>query len=140
MAVKNSDNWFEVHQSEALSEKIKARRKSFNWSQEELGFRAGIARQTVSRIERNIFKPSFDTLMELERVLMMPSGYLCGLTKSEVTKNDNRISRQEDFINAIRELLPSLSDEQFDDFIEDELDLLKKKVARNKSRHINVKA
>ena len=105
-----------------------------------MGFRAGIARKTVSRIERNIFKPSFDTLMELERVLIMPSGYLCGSTKSEVTKNDNRISRQEDFINAIRELLPSLSDEQFDDFIEDELDLLKKKVARNKSRHINVNA
>ncbi|MBR1485940.1 MAG: helix-turn-helix transcriptional regulator [Synergistaceae bacterium] len=144
MTVKTSDNWLEVHQSKELSEKIRIRRKSFNWSQEELGFRASISRQTISRIERNIFKPSFDTLIDLERVLMMPSGYLCGSTQFEASKNNGRISnnsrlsRQESFIDALRELLPSLSDDQFEDFIEDEFDLLKKKVARNKSRNINV--
>ena len=92
MTVKTSDNWLEVHQSKELSEKIRIRRKSFNWSQEELGFRASISRQTISRIERNIFKPSFDTLIDLERVLMMPSGYLCGSTQFEASKNNGRIS------------------------------------------------
>jgi transcriptional regulator with XRE-family HTH domain len=53
----------------ALGEVLRARRKSRNESQEEVGFRAGLTGGTVSRIERGGARTEWETVRAIARAL-----------------------------------------------------------------------
>ena len=48
------------------------RRKELDWTQDDLEWSSGVSRTQISRIERNIVKPSFDTIGKLEEALQFP--------------------------------------------------------------------
>ena len=53
----------------ALKNHLKALRTSSGFTQEELGNRVGVSRQTIISIERYRYKPSLELAMKLSREL-----------------------------------------------------------------------
>lgn len=53
-------------------EMVRMRRKELDWTQDDLEWSSGVSRTQISRIERNIAKPSFDTIGKLEEALQFP--------------------------------------------------------------------
>ena len=53
----------------ALKNHLKALRTSSGYTQEELGNRVGVSRQTIISIERYRYKPSLELAMKLSREL-----------------------------------------------------------------------
>lgn len=63
--------------STALAKILKKERKNKNISQEELAFRAGLDRTYISLLERELRKPTLDTIFKICKVLdIMPSTFL----------------------------------------------------------------
>lgn len=58
--------------NETLGRYIQECRQRNGWTQEELGWRTGITREHIGRIERDKCIPSIATLSELERALHLP--------------------------------------------------------------------
>lgn len=58
--------------NETLGQYIQECRQRNGWTQEELGWRTGITREHIGRIERDKCVPSVATLNELERALHLP--------------------------------------------------------------------
>ena len=57
---------------QALSDNIKALRKTRNLAQERLALDAGVDRTVVSKIERRVSNPSLEILVKLAVVLDVP--------------------------------------------------------------------
>ena len=55
----------------ALKNHLKALRTTSGYTQEELGNRVGVSRQTIISIERYRYKPSLELAMKLSRELDM---------------------------------------------------------------------
>ena len=64
--------------NETLGNFIQKCRQQYGWTQEELGWRTGITREHVGRIERGKCVPSVQTLYDLEKALNLPE---CSLVK-----------------------------------------------------------
>lgn len=66
-----------------LGEQIQARRKDAGFSQEELGERLGVARQSVSKWESGSTVPELDKLIAMSKLFGVSVGSLLGLEESE---------------------------------------------------------
>lgn len=60
---------------ETLGEKIYNLRKKYGFSQEELGFRVNVTRQTISQWEANTLQPKPDKLVKLCKIFEVSSDY-----------------------------------------------------------------
>ena len=76
----NSDEKLVVRtkKDDTLGNFIQECRQRYGWTQEELGWRTGITREHVGRIERGKCIPSVQTLYDLEKALNLPE---CSLVK-----------------------------------------------------------
>lgn len=63
-----------------IGHRIKQRRQSLKWTQDELADRAGIAQKNVSRYERNQAEPGAYSIIKLAEALEVSADYLLGLT------------------------------------------------------------
>lgn len=61
----------QTRKNETLGQYIQECRQRNGWTQEELGWRTGITREHIGRIERDKCVPSVATLNELERALYL---------------------------------------------------------------------
>lgn len=68
----------QIEKNETLGDFIQKCRQQYGWTQEELGWRTGITREHVGRIERGKCVPSVQTLYDLEKDLNLPE---CSLVK-----------------------------------------------------------
>lgn len=68
----------QIEKNETLGDFIQKCRQQYGWTQEELGWRTGITREHVGRIERGKCIPSVQTLYDLEKALNLPE---CSLVK-----------------------------------------------------------
>ena len=68
----------QIEKNETLGDFIQKCRQQYGWTQEELGWRTGITREHVGRIERGKCVPSVQTLYDLEKALNLPE---CSLVK-----------------------------------------------------------
>ena len=64
--------------NDTLGNFIQECRQRYGWTQEELGWRTGITREHVGRIERGKCVPSVQTLYDLEKALNLPE---CSLVR-----------------------------------------------------------
>ena len=62
----------QIEKNETLGDFIQKCRQQYGWTQEELGWRAGITREHVGRIERDKCVPSVLTIECLEKALHLP--------------------------------------------------------------------
>lgn len=51
-----------------MKNRLKVLRAEMNWSQLELGFRAGVSRQAINAIETGKYDPSLPLAMKLARI------------------------------------------------------------------------
>ncbi len=128
-------NWYEEFRSEKLSDRVRLCREHLEWSQEKLAEQAQISTRTVSRIECGAF-PQIDTLSRLEISMCLPCGYLYAPAQSGLRSGLSEYRKEclEIFINEVQNLSPSLSDEQFNDFLDDWLMSMRRTAKRNKHR------
>lgn len=68
----------QIEKNETLGDFVQKCRQQYGWTQEELGWRTGITREHVGRIERGKCVPSVQTLYDLEKALNLPE---CSLVK-----------------------------------------------------------
>lgn len=68
----------QIEKNETMGDFIQKCRQQYGWTQEELGWRTGITREHVGRIERGKCVPSVQTLYDLEKALNLPE---CSLVK-----------------------------------------------------------
>ena len=68
----------QIEKNETLGDFIQKCRQQYGWTQEELGWRTGITREHVGRIDRGKCVPSVQTLYDLEKALNLPE---CSLVK-----------------------------------------------------------
>lgn len=68
----------QIEKNETLGDFIQKCRQQYGWTQEELGWRTGITREHVGRIERGKCVPSVQTLYDLEKALNLAE---CSLVK-----------------------------------------------------------
>ena len=68
----------QIEKNDTLGDFIQKCRQQYGWTQEELGWRTGITREHVGRIERGKCVPSVQTLYDLEKALNLPE---CSLVK-----------------------------------------------------------
>ena len=61
---------------QALGELVRTARKRKGWTLDETGKRAGIGRSTLSKIENNLTKPSFEIVRRLTRALELETPQL----------------------------------------------------------------
>lgn len=66
--------------------RIKALRQKLNWTQEELGRRIGVKKETISNYENNIKSPSLERLKRLAKALHISVDYLLGIDKVPTIK------------------------------------------------------
>ena len=75
-----------------FSENLKALRKQKGFSQEELATRLHVARQTISKWEKNLSVPDADTLICLAEILEVSVSELLG---EKIENNNIKISKGE---------------------------------------------
>ena len=68
----------QIEKNETLGDFIQKCRQQYGWTQEELGWRTGITREHVGRIERDKCVHSVQTLYDIEKALNLPE---CSLVK-----------------------------------------------------------
>ena len=51
-----------------MKNRLRVLRAEFNWSQAELGFRAGVSRQAINAIETRKYDPSLPLAMKIARL------------------------------------------------------------------------
>ena len=84
-----------------FSENLKALRKQKGFSQEELATRLHVARQTISKWEKNLSVPDADTLIRLAEILEVSVSELLG----EKIENENVTSDGAEQLSRINEQL-----------------------------------
>lgn len=96
--------------SETLGQYIQECRQQNGWTQEELGWRTGITREHVGRIERDKCVPSVATLNELERALHLPELTLVKKLKAKAGTEATYASEEKEMVGrACRELEHALA-------------------------------
>lgn len=95
----------QIEKNETLGDFIQKCRQQYGWTQEELGWRTGITREHVGRIERGKCVPSVQTLYDLEKALNLPE---CSLVKRVNGQAEADVSQdseeKEQVVRACREL------------------------------------
>ena len=81
----------QIKKNETLGDFIQKCRQQYGWTQEELGWRTGITREHVGRIERGKCIPSVQTLYDLEKALNLPE---CSLVKREHGQAEADVSQE----------------------------------------------
>lgn len=69
-----------------FDDKLKALRKKHSITQEELGVKIGVAKNTVNRYGNENLKPSLDTMIKIALTFNVSLDYLVGLSKDEYVK------------------------------------------------------
>ena len=91
--------------NEALGDFIQKCRQQYGWTQEELGWRTGITREHVGRIERGKCIPSVQTLYDLEKALNLPECSLVRRVKGQAEEDISQGSEEKEQVRrACREL------------------------------------
>jgi len=70
-----------------IGERILSLRKEYNISQEELGFKINVSRQTISKWENNESSPDLNNLKALAKLFNVSTDYLVNGNKLLVKKN-----------------------------------------------------
>lgn len=87
-----------------IGSQLTKRRNHFGWSQDELAERSGVAKITISKMERGIVMPKIDTLLKFARALNTDINYFLEGLSLYSPKNAN-----EDLLLSIfKNLKPSL--------------------------------
>lgn len=94
-----------------FGEKIKQLRKQANLTQEELGKKLGVAKNTVSYWESNDSQPSLDTIKEISNLFQVSVDYLLG---NEIDDLDE--------MNKLKRLLKQAGLMKGDDLTKEELE------------------
>ena len=81
----------QIEKNETLGDFIQKCRQQYGWTQEELGWRTGITREHVGRIERGKCVPSVQTLYDLEKALNLPE---CSLVKRVNGQAETDVSQE----------------------------------------------
>ena len=81
----------QIEKNETLGDFIQKCRQQYGWTQEELGWRTGITREHVGRIERGRCIPSVQTLYDLEKALNLPE---CSLVKRVNGQAETDVSQE----------------------------------------------
>lgn len=94
--------------NDTLGNFIQKCRQQYGWTQEELGWRTGITREHVGRIERGKCIPSVQTLYDLEKALNLPE---CSLVRRVNGQAEEDVSQgsKEQVGRACRELERALA-------------------------------
>ena len=91
-------------------EKLRAVRKIFELSQDELANLAGVSRKTIGQIEREECMPRLETLRQIENALGLKAYFLSG---TDIMVVAERIEEEVAVLNFFRELKKkNLTDEQ----------------------------
>ena len=95
----------QTEKNETLGDFIRKCRQQYGWTQEELGWRTGITREHVGRIERGKCIPSVQTLYDLEKALNLPECSLVRRVKGEAEEDISQGSEEKEQVGrACREL------------------------------------
>ena len=95
----------QTEKNEALGDFIQKCRQQYGWTQEELGWRTGITREHVGRIERGKCIPSVQTLYDLEKALNLPECSLVRRVKGQAEEDISQGSEEKEQVRrACREL------------------------------------
>lgn len=90
---------------DTLGSFIQECRQQYGWTQEELGWRTGITREHVGRIERGKCIPSVQTLYDLEKALNLPECSLVRRVKGQAEEDISQGSEEKEQVGrACREL------------------------------------
>lgn len=100
----------QTEKNETLGDFIQKCRQQYGWTQEELGWRTGITREHVGRIERGKCIPSVQTLYDLEKALNLPECSLVRRVKGQAEEDVSRGSEEKEQVGrACRELEHALA-------------------------------
>lgn len=95
----------QTEKNETLGDFIQKCRQQYGWTQEELGWRTGITREHVGRIERGKCIPSVQTLYDLEKALNLPECSLVRRVKGQAEADVSQGSEEKEQVGrACREL------------------------------------
>lgn len=95
----------QTKKNETLGDFIQKCRQQYGWTQEELGWRTGITREHVGRIERGKCVPSVQTLYDLEKALNLPECSLVRRVKGQAETDVSHGSEEKEQVGrACREL------------------------------------
>lgn len=95
----------QIEKNETLGDFIQKCRQQYGWTQEELGWRTGITREHVGRIERDKCVPSVQTLYDLEKALNLPECSLVKRVNGRAEANVSQDSEEKEQVGrACREL------------------------------------
>lgn len=95
----------QIEKNETLGDFIQKCRQQYGWTQEELGWRTGITREHVGRIERGKCVPSVQTLYDLEKALNLPECSLVKRANGQVEADVSQESEEKEQVGrACREL------------------------------------
>lgn len=90
-------NGYEGEKTMSVGEKIRKLRKQRDWTQDELGAKIGVHGRHVTRLEKNIYKPSAKTLARLAEVFEISVDELAqenGNTRAELLIPDPELFAQ----------------------------------------------
>lgn len=100
----------QIEKNETLGDFIQKCRQQYGWTQEELGWRTGITREHVGRIERGKCVPSVQTLYDLEKALNLPECSLIKRVNGQAEVDVSRGSAEKEQVGrACRELEHALT-------------------------------
>lgn len=100
----------QIEKNETLGDFIQKCRQQYGWTQEELGWRTGITREHVGRIERGKCVPSVQTLYDLEKALNLPECSLVRRVNGQAEVDISRGSEEKEQVGrACRELEHALT-------------------------------
>ena len=100
----------QIEKNETLGDFIQKCRQQYGWTQEELGWRTGITREHVGRIERGKCVPSVQTLYDLEKALNLPECSLVRRVNGQAEVDVSRGSEEKEQVGrACRELEHALT-------------------------------
>ena len=82
-------------------QRIAAKRKELELSQEGLGERLGVSRQSIYKWESDASLPEIDKLVALSRLFNVPVGWLLGVEEESTQGSDPRSEEQLHMIEEI---------------------------------------
>lgn len=94
-------------------QKIAARRKELELSQEALGDKLGVSRQTVYKWENDISLPDIDKLVALSRLFQVPVGWLLGVEEEPEPQSVDFSPEQLKLLEEILGRYPRAEPEEF---------------------------